>query len=384
MSIQDKINEWHKAQRELLEKAIDMVDPIEKGFGADLQKKFPNGGWRTINGARVFVDGGKVVAGLEGFKGKVEDAFKEKKTEPSKKAKVTPYSSLSKEQKNMYNGSIESFARLSSDKVRTKRFQDTKNNLDAGKFKGDFEVVGRLFVKNYEEGKLDKKLSKVERFEIEEQPKSGTIDSTIQKTKEAGFDKLVTDSKGNMFILNESNNEKWPVTKKDYKKYQDKLHEAYGKPNEDKKKDELQAAMDEAKKTKATKEISSILSKDALDAGMEIDKQFEALSSKEKKAAIDKYKQTSESKDFVSKKEEREAPKSKQLESLMKIMDSRIKNNGYSLKQLYDEVVWGKGIREGALIFSEFIKRKKDQGDSKIMKEFNETSFVENINPSKK
>ena len=38
-----------------------------KGFGADLQKRFPNGGWRTINGSHVFVNGGKVVAGLGGF-----------------------------------------------------------------------------------------------------------------------------------------------------------------------------------------------------------------------------------------------------------------------------------------------------------------------------
>ena len=68
------------------------------------------------------------------------------------------------------------------------------------------------------------------------------------------------------------------------------------------------------------------------------------------------------------------------LESLIKIMDSRIKNQGYSLKQVYDEVLWGYGSEQGKLIFSEFIKRKKDEGDRKIINEFNRTSFVENIN----
>jgi hypothetical protein len=71
------------------------------------------------------------------------------------------------------------------------------------------------------------------------------------------------------------------------------------------------------------------------------------------------------------------------IDNLMSIMDSKIKNQGYSLKELYDEVISMQGSRDGALIFSEFIKRKKDEGDTKIMDEFNKTSFVENINPVK-
>lgn len=61
-------------------------DTICKGFGSDLMKQFPNGSWKTINGARVFIDGGKVVAGLDGFNGKIEDAFK-KKEEPKEDTK---------------------------------------------------------------------------------------------------------------------------------------------------------------------------------------------------------------------------------------------------------------------------------------------------------
>jgi hypothetical protein len=71
------------------------------------------------------------------------------------------------------------------------------------------------------------------------------------------------------------------------------------------------------------------------------------------------------------------------IDNLMSIMDSKIKYQGYSLKELYDEVISMQGSRDGALIFSEFIKRKKDERDTKIMDEFNKTSFVENINPVK-
>lgn len=53
-------------------------DLLEKSFSGDLSKRFPNGGWRTINGAKVFINGGKVVAGLDGFNGMINDFFKEK------------------------------------------------------------------------------------------------------------------------------------------------------------------------------------------------------------------------------------------------------------------------------------------------------------------
>jgi len=57
---------------------------FEKGFGKDLEKRFPNGQWKTINGARVFINGGKVVAGLDNFNGMIDDFFKEKKGKEGK------------------------------------------------------------------------------------------------------------------------------------------------------------------------------------------------------------------------------------------------------------------------------------------------------------
>lgn len=51
-----------------------------KGFGKDLQDRFPNGAWRTINGAKVFIEGdGKVVAGLKNFNDHIDKFFDGKK-----------------------------------------------------------------------------------------------------------------------------------------------------------------------------------------------------------------------------------------------------------------------------------------------------------------
>lgn len=85
--------------------------------------------------------------------------------------------------------------------------------------------------------------------------------------------------------------------------------------------------------------------------------------------------------DELEKIEKKDNMETVKIDNLISIMNSKIKNQGYSLKELYDEVIKFQGSKDGALIFSEFIKRKKDEGDSKIIEEFNRTSFVENINP---
>jgi len=60
---------------------------FEKGFGKDLEKQFPNGSWKTVNGAKVFINNGKVIAGLDNFNGTIDDFFKEKKGKEGKKGK---------------------------------------------------------------------------------------------------------------------------------------------------------------------------------------------------------------------------------------------------------------------------------------------------------
>tara|TARA_R110000803_G_scaffold21027_1_gene53396 strand:- start:218 stop:499 length:282 start_codon:yes stop_codon:yes gene_type:complete len=67
------------------------------------------------------------------------------------------------------------------------------------------------------------------------------------------------------------------------------------------------------------------------------------------------------------------------LDMLYRVLNSKYENQGMSLKEIYDEVIYIKGSRGGALIFSEFAKRKKENGDKRFMDEFNKTSFVENI-----
>jgi len=76
---------------------------------------------------------------------------------------------------------------------------------------------------------------------------------------------------------------------------------------------------------------------------------------------------------------EKETKEDLALPNLMKIMNNKVKHQGYSLKQLYDETTKLLGQKEGAVIFSEFIKRKKDEKDKSIIDEFNKTSFVKNI-----
>lgn len=80
---------------EVLEKSIEQKgnmlkgcydDDLFKSWSGDLQKRFPNGSWKTVNGAKVFVNGGKVVAGLDGFNGEIDKFFdgKRKKEDSSK------------------------------------------------------------------------------------------------------------------------------------------------------------------------------------------------------------------------------------------------------------------------------------------------------------
>ena len=58
---------------------VTTVKVLKKSWSADLAKKFPSGGWRTVNGAAVFINGGKVIAGLGGFNGAIDEFFSEER-----------------------------------------------------------------------------------------------------------------------------------------------------------------------------------------------------------------------------------------------------------------------------------------------------------------
>ena len=55
-------------------------ESFEKSWSSDLQKQFPEGSWRTINGASVFINHGRVVAGLDKFNGMIDDFFAKKES----------------------------------------------------------------------------------------------------------------------------------------------------------------------------------------------------------------------------------------------------------------------------------------------------------------
>src|SRR6056297_316870 len=74
----DNFEEEMIQKNQRIEKAWD--NDIEKSWSKDLQNKFPSGKWITMSGAKVFVNNGKVIAGLDGFKKEI-DKLSEKKGE---------------------------------------------------------------------------------------------------------------------------------------------------------------------------------------------------------------------------------------------------------------------------------------------------------------
>jgi len=66
------------------------------------------------------------------------------------------------------------------------------------------------------------------------------------------------------------------------------------------------------------------------------------------------------------------------ISNLMKIMQNKYDRQGYSLKQLHDEVINYLGKKDGGLVFQQFIKKNKS--NKKVQDEFNKTSFSESVN----
>lgn len=69
-------------------------DSFLKSWSSDLQNRFPDGGWRTINGAKVFINNGKVIAGLDGFNDQIDKFFESKKNGTSKNKSFKGYDAL--------------------------------------------------------------------------------------------------------------------------------------------------------------------------------------------------------------------------------------------------------------------------------------------------
>jgi len=109
----------------------DTKEDFLKGFGADLQKRFPNGGWRTINGARVFLNGGKVVAGLDGFNKEI-DKFFDKKKEGGKKPSNEKDGEMTEAEERLYNAYLENkdaFIKQSVKSIENNNINDVLKNI---------------------------------------------------------------------------------------------------------------------------------------------------------------------------------------------------------------------------------------------------------------
>jgi hypothetical protein len=87
MYIQDEIHRAHENllvhQNSLIGDSYQQALDLLKSWSSDLKNRFPKGEWKTINGAKVFVNEGKVVAGLDGFNKEIDKFFAEKKSKSS-------------------------------------------------------------------------------------------------------------------------------------------------------------------------------------------------------------------------------------------------------------------------------------------------------------
>lgn len=127
------ISVFLKSFKENLLSAVDR-DSFDKSWSSDLQSKFPGGGWRTVNGARVFINNGKVVAGLDGFNGEIDKFFEGK----GKKESGKPYKD--KNGVETYEGNV-SFNALSE---KDKRIA-YDNGIKSGEVGGSFQDFKKVF-----------------------------------------------------------------------------------------------------------------------------------------------------------------------------------------------------------------------------------------------
>ncbi len=95
-------------------------EDFQKAFGKDLQSKYPDGSWKTINGSHVFVNGGKIVAGSENLKNHFDSVSVQKKEvkeaskiEKEAKLKGITFIKLENEGKTLIYGTKNNTTRLS-------------------------------------------------------------------------------------------------------------------------------------------------------------------------------------------------------------------------------------------------------------------------------
>jgi hypothetical protein len=173
-SIEQKISDFHKSVKDGINNSIidterdfelfksvtlnllqscDSKESFEKSWSGDLQKQFPNGVWRKINGASVFINHGRVVAGLDKFNGMIDDFFA-KKSEKKEGENKTSDSSLQRVKHAQFG---EGNVLEQDDKTITIQF-DTEGKKKLLKQFVKLETLsGEKIESNIEQSKEDKK-----------------------------------------------------------------------------------------------------------------------------------------------------------------------------------------------------------------------------------
>ena len=335
------MNDWFKEQQERnsrIEKAwgtqpssaSEDLNDIEKGFSSDLQKRFPNGGWRTINGAKVFVNGGKVVAGLGGFNKEIDKFFDDKKGGGDKKQ---------------------------SPKGESKEYK--------------FNKITHT--------RLDEIDASLQRAGIDSTPDFNNMTIKIKDGDKAKVDKVLSSYKGDM-------------VGNDHQKYVDEFNKTgkfsegfYKLPSK-----EQMEIISNTKSTKASKEAKEKLqeqTKKATSAGMSVGRSFSSLSPEERDKKIKSFRNVVDK----LKEKNKDLPQN-ELEAMFKVA-KKDKQNAYNetsknaadaSMQAATELLKGKSEKKDSTptldTFKDIAKNSKDVEDfmSKVQKIKNVPAEVAN------
>lgn len=160
---------------------------FEKSWSPDLAKRFPNGGWRTVNGSRVFINGGKVVAGLGGFNGMIDKFFEEKKSKSTEFSIKDKIESLDNKKKEL----LEKVNKLSKEHNKKYKDMDIESAMSDEEKKSKQQIadlhseINQIVAEKKELGKQDKpkeeKETRQQFFELPDIKDIKDLDKNISK-----------------------------------------------------------------------------------------------------------------------------------------------------------------------------------------------------------
>lgn len=286
---------------ECLEKS-GTKEEFEKAWSTDLMKKFPQGSWRTINGAKVFIHNGKVIAGLGGFNDKIDKFFEGKKGKQEFK-----YNENSKDLQHHYDylkqsgigqkdaefalaytGSVKAMQKMSKENLvkqlkRIPGFSDKKSEQLAS------------FIKDDQSKQPEKKEEKSVMDRVREHAKyQEKIDylivkpSDLKNKKHSSFrynDYLQGEKDGKIFkYMNDKSGDKgWMLMQVNDKKSGEILYSSAKETLENIKKEKQQS-----QDTKETKKDESKIKLKDLKVGKELNMTFKTPDGKERNVRIEK------------------------------------------------------------------------------------------------